>query len=173
MNDHQQARSIIVGVVPGQPDAVLLQAARFARRFDATLVCANVDLMCYVVHEHPDGSVDARQIDPDMADITAPSFDSGLADHIRRVLRGEQVEVTFRQLAGDSADALGRLAETLQAEMILVGTRKQGIGASVREYFGGSVAVHLAHRQNRCVVVVPIAPVPAGQRLPWEEVGVS
>lgn len=168
MNSEQPSRYVVVGVTQGQPDAVLLHAARFARHFDATLVCAHVDLMCYVVTEHPDGSVEALQIDSDLADITAPSFDSELVEHIRQVLRNEQVEVIFRQLAGDGAHALGRLANTLSAEMIVVGSRKHGFRSTVQEYLGGSVAVHLAHRQHRCVVVVPVSPVPSAQQLPWE-----
>jgi nucleotide-binding universal stress UspA family protein len=173
MNGEPQSRYVVVGVTPGQSDAVLLQAARFARHFDAILVCANVDLMCYVVAERPDGSVEALQIDPDLPDLAPSVFDGGLAGHIHQVLRHEGVEVTFRELAGDAAHALGRLAETLDAEMIVVGSRKRGFRSSVQEYLGGSVAVHLAHRQHRCVVVVPLAPVPAEEKLPWEGGGVE
>jgi hypothetical protein len=31
------------------------------------------------------------------------------------------------------------------------------------------VAVHLAHRQHRPVVVIPLSPVPAEEHLPWEK----
>lgn len=167
-NDHP-SRYVVAGVTPGQSEAVLLHAARFARHFDASLVCASVDLMSYVVTEHPDGSVDSRPIDPDCADWNTTVFDRGLAQHIHQVLRNEPVELIFRELAGDCAHALGRLAETLQAEMIVVGSRHHGIRSGISEYLGGSVAVHLAHRQHRPVVVVPISPVPAGERLPWED----
>ena len=50
----------------------------------------------------------------------------------------------FRALGGDIARALGRLAETLQAELIVVGSRRGGLRSSVHEFLGGSVAVHLA-----------------------------
>ena len=53
------------------------------------------------------------------------------------------------------------------AELIVVGSRS-GVRASMREYFGGSVAVHLAHRQHRPVVIVPLA-ARAESPLPWEE----
>lgn len=125
-------------------------------------MCANVDVMCYVVNEHADGSVDAMQINPDRPDLTAKAFDEELADHIDQVLHSSGLEVTRRQLAGDCAHALGRLAEILEAEMVVVGSRKHGLRSSVQEYLGGSVAVHLAHRQHRCLVVVPLSPVPAG-----------
>ena len=44
-----------------------------------------------------------------------------------------------------------------------------GLRVSMHEYFGGSVAAHLAHRQSRPVGVIPLSPVSAGDRLPWEE----
>ena len=99
-----------------------------------------------------------------------------LAEDTMRIIRWyldpqnhkEAVEITFRELAGDCAHALGKLAETLRAEVIVVGSRRRGVRSSIQEYLGGSVAVHLAHRQHRCVVVVPVSPLPAGD-LPWEE----
>jgi nucleotide-binding universal stress UspA family protein len=53
--------------------------------------------------------------------------------------------------------------------LIVVGTRHPGVRAGAREFFGGSVAVHLAHRQHRPVLVIPLAPTPHGTKLPWEE----
>ncbi len=169
MSKDHPSRYVVVGVTPGQSEAVLLHAALFARHFDASLVCASVDLMSYKVAEFSDGSVDSRPIDPDSPDWEATVFDRGLAQHIHQVLRNEHVELIFRQLAGDCAYALGRLADALQAEMIVVGSRHHGIRSGISEYLGGSVAAHLAHRQHRPVVVVPISPVPPGQRLPWED----
>ena len=57
MAEHQAARRILVGVTYGQSDVVLRHAARFARTFDAALVCAHVDPGRYVVEELPDGTV--------------------------------------------------------------------------------------------------------------------
>jgi hypothetical protein len=53
--------------------------------------------------------------------------------------------------------------------MFVVGTRHSGFGGALRKFFGGSVAVRLTHRQWRPVVVVPIEPMDADRRLPWEE----
>ena len=55
--------------------------------------------------------------------------------------------------------------------MIVVGSRRGGIRATMHDFLGGSVAADLAHRQHRPVVVIPLSPVPAGDRLPWEGVG--
>jgi nucleotide-binding universal stress UspA family protein len=151
-------RYIVVGVTPKQPLTVLRQAARFARQFQAALVCANVEAGSYVVAEHPDGSVESRPIDPDQPDWNIAVFDGGLAHRIRSVADQEGVRVEFRELAGDIAHAIGRLAEVLDAEMIIVGSRRGGLRFSMHEFFGGSVAAHLAHRQPRPVVVVPVDP---------------
>ena len=159
----------MVGVTPRQPLVVIRQAARIARQFEADLVCANVDAGAYVVTELPDGSVESRPIDPDQPDWDTAVFDGGLADRIRAVADTEGVDVEFRELAGDIAHALGRLAEILKAEMIIVGSRRGGFRSSMHEAFGGSVAAQLAHRQSRPLVIIPLSPVPAGSRLPWEE----
>jgi nucleotide-binding universal stress UspA family protein len=151
------ARYIVVGVTPKQPLTVVRQAARFARQFQAALVCANVEAASYVVAEHPNGSVESRPIDPDQPEWNIAVFDGGLAHRIRSVADQEGVAVEFRELAGDIAHALGRLAEILNAEMIIVGSRRGGLRSSMHEFFGGSVAAHLAHRQPRPVVVVPLS----------------
>jgi len=146
----------VVGVTPQQPVAVLREAVRLARQLKAVLVCANVEAGSYVVAEHPDGSVESRPIDPDQPDWNAAVFNGGLAHRIHEVADQEGVRVEFRELAGDIAHALGRLAEVLDAEMIIVGSRRGGLGSTLHDFFGGSVAAHLAHRQPRPVVVVPL-----------------
>jgi nucleotide-binding universal stress UspA family protein len=150
------ARYIVVGVTPQQPVAVLREAVRLARQFKAVLVCANVEAGSYIVAEHPDGSVESRPIDPDQPDWNAAVFNGGLAHRIHEVADQEGVRVEFRELAGDIAHALGRLAEVLNAEMIIVGSRRGGLRSTLHDFFGGSVAAHLAHRQPRPVVVVPL-----------------
>jgi nucleotide-binding universal stress UspA family protein len=122
------------------------------------MVCASVDPSSYVVVEHRDGSVEAQPINPDLVDWTSRRFDEALADRIGAVAREEQVQVMFRELAGDIAHALGRLGDLLEAEMIVVGSRWGGVRATVHDFLGGSVAAHLAHRQHRPVVVIPLSP---------------
>ena len=70
-------------------------------------------------------------------------------------LEGSGVSWSFLQLAGDPALAIKELAEKIDASLIVVGTRDRGIGESIREFFTGSVAARLAHRQRRPVLVVP------------------
>jgi nucleotide-binding universal stress UspA family protein len=161
-------RTIIIGVVPKQPDEVLTHAAALAAQLHARLVCATVDVGRYVVEEHPDGSVRSMTFDPDIADIREERFDPALQVHLAGVLDPTGVPWEVRALAGDPARALGHLAETLDAMMIVVGTHEGGLRGSLHELLNGSVAVHLAHRQHRPVLVIPLAPVGLDAPLPWE-----
>jgi nucleotide-binding universal stress UspA family protein len=158
------ARYIVLGVTPKQPLTVLRQAVGFARQFNAALVCANVEPGSYVVAEHSDGSVESRPIDPDQPDWNTATFDGSLAARVRDIADKEGVRVEFRELAGDIAHALARLAEVLNAEMIIVGSRRGGLRSSMHEVLGGSVAAHLSHRQPRPVVVIPL-PGPESSRI--------
>ena len=149
MAEHQAERRILVGVTYGQSDTVLRHAARFARTFDAALVCAHVDPGRYVVED--------------------TDFDQGLVAQVRAAVADDSIDLSFRELAGDVAYALTRLAEILDVEMIIVGSRRGGVRAGLKQFLTGSVAAHLAHRQPRPVVVIPVAPVAEGKPLPWEE----
>ncbi len=159
---------VIVGVTPGQPDAVVVEAATFAAHFDAQLVCASVDPSRYLVSERPDGSIESMPIDPDLAESNAEEFDPKLSAHLASLLNELGVSWSTRALAGEPARALGHLADTLNASMIVVGTREPSVRHGLQAFFAGSVAVHLAHRQHRPVVIIPLAPVPFDDVLPWE-----
>ncbi|MDH6235743.1 universal stress protein [Cryobacterium sp. CG_9.6] len=159
---------VIVGVVPGQPDAVVVAAALFARRFAAELVCAYVDVNRYMIFDLGDGSMTSFPIDPDLLEPPEPTFDPALRNHLTDLLGGTDLVWSTRALAGEPALALGGLADTLDAVMIVIGTREATVRATLGEFFNGSVAVHLAHRQHRPVVVIPLAPVASTEALPWD-----
>lgn len=160
---------VLVAVVPGQPTAVLDAAARLADDLDVPLVCANVDPNRYLVSSYVDGTVVALPYDPDLPEVEDETFDVELESDIREALNGRGVPYSLKQLAGDPAWALARLADEMDARYIVVGTREAGLRGSLREFFNGSVAVHLAHRQHRPVIVVPLAPVSGSGALPWED----
>jgi nucleotide-binding universal stress UspA family protein len=168
MEDRAEAQ-ILVGVTYGQPDVVLRQAARFARVFGASLVCAHVDPGRYVVEERPDGSVVSLPLDPELPELRDTDFDQGLVAQVRAAVADDSIDLSFRELAGDVAYALTRLADILDVELIIVGSRRGGVKAGLKQFLTGSVAAHLAHRQHRPVVVIPVAPVAEGKPLPWEE----
>jgi nucleotide-binding universal stress UspA family protein len=169
MAEDKPSRQILVGVTYGQPDVVLRNAARFARTFGAGLVCAHVDPGRYVIEELPDGSVASLPLDPDLPELKDTDFDQALVAQVRAAVADDSIELSFRELAGDVAYALTRLADILDVEMIIVGSRRGGVRAGLKQFLTGSVAAHLAHRQHRPVVVIPLAPVAEGKPLPWEE----
>lgn len=180
----QHPRTVVVGVMARQPDAVVRHAAALAAQLGARLVCASVDRDRHVVEEHPDGHVRSVPVDPDLADPAtdaAPTdaagdaaaagtdrFDPDFEARLRGVLDPTGVDWEVRALAGDPARALTRLADALDAMMIVVGTHEGGLRGSLRELFSGSVAAHLAHRQHRPVVVIPLSPLGLDAELPWE-----
>jgi len=165
----QSGRPVVVGVFSGQHPLVVATAAEYARRFDAELVCAHVDAGRYVLTEHPDGSIVSISTDPEYPDERAEQVDPDLAAWLHEQLDTAGVAWSCRALAGSFVDALGHLAETIDAAMIVVGTRQPGVAGSLREFFNGSVAAHLVHRQSRPVVVVPLSPVKNEASLPWRD----
>lgn len=146
--------AVIVGVVPGEPPRVAQEAARFAKAFGVPVIVANVDVTRFVAYEDPDGSV---QTAVDLAALGREEEVAQVTAETTAALEGCGVAWTLRQLVGDPALALKGLAEQVNARLIVVGTRKRGFGESVREFFTGSVAARLAHRQTRPVLVVPIS----------------
>jgi nucleotide-binding universal stress UspA family protein len=170
---------VVVGVYPGQADGVVLQAAVFAARFDAELVCAWVDPGRHPRPDHADTTPSAAPPIDALTDASgtgsaaaAPPHSDGfspyLAAHLDRILGVHSITWSTKQLSGDPARALGQLAESLRAVMIVVGTRDGTVRGSLQEFFAGSIAMHLAHRQNRPVVVIPLSPVSFDDDLPWE-----
>lgn len=150
--------AIVVGVTPRQPDAVLLEAISFARAFGCSLLLAHVDASRFVVVENADGSVTSLPFDADLHDFEPEPPDPTIAVTAHRLLDDAGVPWELLQLAGDPARALGRLADSVSARVIIVGTRERGLRKGILEFFNGSVAASLAHRQARPVVVVPLAP---------------
>lgn len=159
---------VVVGVVPGQPELVALTAADWARAAGSQLYFAFADTARYVVQEHPDGSVRHAPIDPDIADDAWNDTDAALREQLTTALRGSGSPWEFRYLAGRPDRALTHLARAVDAALIVVGTRAPGGGARMREFFEGSVAVHLAHHQHRPVLTVPLNVVDWKEiRAPW------
>lgn len=159
--------TIVVGVTPGQPDIVIKHAAKLACKIGGRLVCAFVDTGQLSMFEGADGTLMSMPLDPDIVDEPTP-FPEELQQKLQQTCDAKQVPVDFRRPMGEPAIALAELAETEQAYMIVVGTRRPGFRASLAEFFSGSVAAHLTHRQPRPVIVIPLTPTASGE-LPWDE----
>jgi nucleotide-binding universal stress UspA family protein len=156
--------AVLVGVVPGLPARVLKEAARYAKVLHAPLVVVHVDVTRFVTYEDPDGYVHSAPID---INVAAGESDLALVKaEAAEILDGQDLEWSVRQLVGDPAMAMKQLAEQVDSRLLVVGTRKRGLGESIREFFTGSVAARLAHRQHRPILVVPLGePVPDGEEI--------
>ena len=151
--------AVIVGVIPDQPARVLREAARYAKLFGAPLLVTHVDVTRFITYEDPDGYVHSAPLDLDIA--SGESMLTVVREAAEQVLAESGIEWSLHQLVGDPALAIKHLAEQSDARLIVVVTRKRGIGESIREFFTGSVAARLAHRQPRPILVVPLGE-PAG-----------
>lgn len=156
--------AVLVGVVPGSPPRLLREGARYAALLQVPLVVVTVDVTRFVTYEDPDGYVHSSPID-----IAVAAGESELAlveAEAAEALRGHGGPWSVRQLVGDPAMAIKSLAEQVDARLLVVGTRRRGLGESIREFFTGSVAARLAHRQHRPILVVPLGePVPDDQEI--------
>ncbi|WP_427017143.1 universal stress protein [Pseudarthrobacter sp. P1] len=152
---HGRPQPVVVGVHPGQPAHVLRTAAAFALRFGAELLCAYANPGRFPVSEDASGTVATGSIDPDFEDQAEESFDPALAARLAALLADTGLAWRPVLLAGDAATALGHLADTVDAAMIIVGTHQRSPGSSLHDFFARSVATQLAHKQSRPVVVVP------------------
>jgi len=156
-------KAVIVAVRAGQPPRVLAEGARYAALLKVPLVVVHVDMTRFVTFEDPDGMVHSAPIDLNI-DTGAEEFAQVRAE-TEKALAGSGLTWTARQLVGDPALAIKHLAGVL-----VVGTRSRGIGESIREFFTGSVAARLSHRQSRPILVVPLEePVPDDKKDPWAE----
>lgn len=161
-------KCVIVAIQPDQPPHVLAAGIRYARLLGAPLLVVHVDVTRFVTYEDPDGLMHSAPIDLNI-DTGAADFGEVTAA-AEAALAGTGLTWSARQLVGDPALAIKHLAETLAAELIVVGTRRRGFGESVREFFTGSVAARLSHRQSRPILVVPLQePVPDDQKEIWTE----
>lgn len=164
----QLQKAVIVGVQPEQSPRVLQEALRYARLLGVPLVVTHVDVTRFVTYEDPDGYVHSAPIDMNL-EGGAAEFEL-VRTQVAQVLDGTGITWTARPLVGDPALAIKHLADKIDAQLIVVGTRKRGFGETIREFFTGSVAARLAHRQHRSVLVVPLdEPVADDVREIWTE----
>ena len=159
--------TIVVGVHPTQPDLVIRHAAKLSKKIGARLLITCVDTGHMTMFEGADGTLMSMPLDADVEEPTP--FPEELQDHLTELTEPFGIDVEFRRPLGEPSIAIAELAESEHAYMIVVGTRRPGFKAGLAEFFGGSVAAHLTHRQPRPVIVIPLAPSPAIEDLPWDE----
>jgi nucleotide-binding universal stress UspA family protein len=145
--------AVIVGVIPDHSPRVLQEAARYAALLGAPLAVVHVDVTRFVTYEDPDGYVHSAPVDINVQAGEGELQAVRAAAETHLVNSGVTWEV--RQLVGDPALAIKHFADKVDARLIVVGTRKRGFGESLRQFFTGSVAARLSHRQHRPILVVP------------------
>ncbi|WP_261165638.1 universal stress protein [Microbacterium sp. Marseille-Q6965] len=153
--------AVVVGAIPDQNPRVLKEAARYATLMGVPLVVVHVDVTRFVTYEDPDGYVHSAPIDINV-DAGAEEF-AAVKAVAAEVLDGK-AEWTARQLVGDPALAIKHFTAKIGARLIVIGTRKRGFGESLREFFTGSVAARLSHRQS-----IPLLVIPQGELLADDE----
>lgn len=160
---HKIRGAVVAGVIPRQPPVVIRRAAELAYSLGVELVLAYVDVTRFPVADSDGPGGASAPIDPDGVDEEYDPEGAGttLQKRIATELASYDLPWSFVQLAGEPARALGHLAATVQASVIVVGTRERGLGARLEEILTGSVSVHLAHRQSCPVLVVPLGTHPA------------
>ncbi|MET3950023.1 universal stress protein [Arthrobacter sp. UYEF36] len=145
---------VVLGVGWEPSESLIRSGASLAAQLDAHLICAYVDPASYLTEWEPAASRTSASLDPAVNSET--DFPSS---HVRGVLQdvlgppGE--EWSFRVLNGAVAQALGRLAASTDASLLIVGGQRPGGLAAVERMLEGSVGVNLAGLQRRPVLVIP------------------
>ncbi|MEH0111427.1 universal stress protein [Tersicoccus sp. MR15.9] len=159
-------RAVVVGVTDHQPAAVLDTAADFAVRLGGPLILVAADPTHLPADPRTAADPDAPVValDPDEQDDDArPRLRAALEERVAALRADRDLDPSIRLLPGDPADALAAVAQAVGAQLIVVGTADRSFRAGVREFFEGSVATHLAHRQPVPVLVVPSPDVPTAR----------
>ena len=151
MGESTAPASIIVGVIPNQPDRVVIEACAFARR----LGTAEVHLT-YVNPTLIDEDGNPEPLDSDSMDASWHEESVSLKSHVMQVAQQHGIHALFHQLEGDPATQLARCAAHHDAVMIVVGTRERGALDAIKEWINGSVAVRLSHMQDVQVLMIPL-----------------
>jgi nucleotide-binding universal stress UspA family protein len=119
------------------------------------LICAYVDISTYLEDE-PGEAISVGLGRTEIGVDDAEGISAGIRERLRKILDGTGVRWSFLILSGNPVHALGQLAESADASVIVVGTREPGLGTWLEHLVVGSVAVQLTRRQTRPVLVVPL-----------------
>lgn len=140
-------KHIVVGFAGGDASRhAVLTAAHLAR----DLSDANLEVVQVVP------PVIAKPVDTGAA---RESDDAAVAENrpaLEELLSESRASWRYRTETGEPALQLARVADELDAYLIVVGTREHGVLAFLERLLAGSVADSLQHNQARPVLVVPL-----------------
>jgi nucleotide-binding universal stress UspA family protein len=146
---------VLVGITRRQDDRVLRTAAEYTRLRGAALLVAIVDASRYTVDVDESGRVVSAPVDPDGGFEESSILLAHVTERTRWVSESTGVEAEAHLLAGGVPEALADLARRRDAALIVVGTSDSSFRSGMHAFFTGSVATHLAHHQERPLLVVP------------------
>src|SRR5689334_20359838 len=96
---------VVAGVMPGQPPAVVENAARLAYSLNVKLICAYVDITSYLSNERDDQDL-LQSAGQDGAVDDAEQTSARLRDHLQSVLGKAGIRWSLLTLVGEPARAL-------------------------------------------------------------------
>ena len=145
---------IVLGVAWEPSEHLIRAGASLAARLGAHLICAYVDPASYLTEWEPAGLRAGASLDPAFdSETDFPSRQ--VREGLRNILGPPGDEWSFRVLNGAVAQALGRLAESTHASLLIVGGQRPGRLAAMGRMLEGSVSVDLTCVQSRPVLVIP------------------
>ena len=145
---------VVLGVAWEPPEYLVQSGAILAARLEAHLICAYVDPASYLTEWEPAISRTGASLDP--ASNNETDFPSGyVRDALQAILGPPGEEWSFRVLNGAVAHALGRLAASTDASLLIVGGQRPGRLHAVERLLEGSVGADLAGLQHRPVLLIP------------------
>lgn len=136
--------TVVVGIEPGQTPSVLVTAASFAKDLNATVQVVFADSGRFVTERLPESNV---------LGTSEEVFPEELAALVASTLEG--VDYELHNVPGEPAKVLAAVAKEVDAQMIVIGTRRPGLRNKLAQFIDGSIAVALAQKQSCPVLVVP------------------
>jgi hypothetical protein len=152
-DDERPERPLILGVAWDFPQHVIRTASDLAEGLKVHLICAFVDPSSYLTEWEPSWS-EAVSLEPALnTEAQYPS--AHLRHRLANILGEPGQQWSFRLLNGDVPQALGRLAASTGASLIVLGGPRPGCMARMERIVEGSVSACLIRAQRWPVLVVP------------------
>jgi nucleotide-binding universal stress UspA family protein len=135
-------KTIVVGFDDTEPARRALErAADLAEAFGAKLVVTSVAPVLVGIARS------AGPLDP----VDSPEEHREQLQDARKLLEARGIKAEYAPAIGEPADTIVELAEDLDADLIVVGTREPGI---LQRLLGQSVSERVAHEAHRDVLIV-------------------
>ena len=134
--------TIVVGFDDTEPARRALErAADLAEAFGAKLVVTSVAPILVGITRN------AGPLDP----VDSPEVHREQLQDARKLLEARKIKAEYVPAVGEPGDAIAELADDLDADLIVVGTREPGL---LERLLGQSVSERVAHQAHRDVLIV-------------------